>query len=111
MIKIKCLSDYAGRFRAVRPIAFKAGDEVEVDQDLAEYLSNDAPESFSFPKGFGSGKAPDAPPEDKMMDGKETTRKVLEKASVGELKDLLRSQGLPVGGRKKALIKRLMEGE
>ena len=103
MVKIKCLSDYAGRYRAVKPIAFKAGDEVEVDQDLAEYLSNDAPESFSFPKGFEAGKDLDAPPVDKMVG------EPLKKKSVGELKDMLRSKGLPVGGRKKALIKRLNE--
>ena len=110
MIKIKCKSGYASRFKD-KPLSFAAGFEGEVTEDIAEFLSRDAPENFDRPTGFSSGKAPSAPPEDKMIDGKEATRKVLEKASVGELKELLKSQGLPVGGRKKALIARLMGAE
>jgi len=105
MIKIKCVSAYKGRFKGVTPLGFGLGQEIEVEDDLAEYLFADSPESFEFPKGFGSAKAPSAPPADKQI------AEPLEKKGVGDLKELLRKKGLPVGGRKAALIKRLKEAE
>ena len=104
MIKIKCKSGYASRFKD-KPLSFAAGFEGEVTEDVAEFLARDAPENFTFPKGFGSGKALDAPPADKQI------AEPLEKKSVGDLKELLRKKKLPVGGRKKALIARLMGAE
>ena len=105
MIKIKCITGYKGRYKGVQPLGFGVGQEIEVEDDLAEYLLADSPESFKFPKGFGSGKAPSAPPVDKQI------AEPLEKKEVSELKELLREKGLKVGGRKKALIKRLREAE
>lgn len=102
MIKIKCKSNYASRFKD-KPLSFAAGFEGEITEDIAEFLSRDAPENFIFPKG--SRKAPSAPPKDKQI------AEPLEKKEVSELKELLREKGLKVGGRKKALIKRLREAE
>lgn len=104
MLKIKCKSHYASRFKD-KPLSFAAGFEGEVTEDIAEFLGRDAPENFTFPKGFGSRKALDAPPADKQI------AEPLEKKSVGELKAMLKEKKLPVGGRKKALIKRLREAE
>ena len=104
MMKIKCKSSYASRFKD-KPLSFGAGFEGEVTEEIADFLSRDAPGCFEFPKGFGSGKAPSAPAVDKMVSDP------LEKKSVGDLKELLRKMRLPVGGRKAALIKRLKEAE
>jgi hypothetical protein len=70
---------------------------IEVSEGEREWLMGDAPGCF---RDF-EGKGLDAPPEDKMIG------EPLEKKSVPELKAMLKDKGLPVGGRKDQLIKRL----
>ena len=97
MVKIKCLSSYFSRFKD-QPLAFAAGFEGEVTDEIADFLSRDAPGCFDL-----GAKAPSAPSVDKMVSDP------IEKKSVSELKVMLKERGLPVGGRKKALIARLAE--
>lgn len=58
MIKLKVLSDYQSRFKD-KKIGFGVGDIIEVSDDLADFLSRDAPENFE--------KAPDRPAKDKQI--------------------------------------------
>ena len=88
MTRLLVLSDYSNQ-----SVSYRAGVEIEVDPGEAEWLMRDSPGSFA--------KAPDAPVMDKMIG------EPLEKKSVPELKEMLRERGLPVGGRKDQLIKRL----
>jgi hypothetical protein len=99
MVPVKCLSSYVSRFKD-QPLAFAAGFDGEVTEEVAEFLGRDAPDNFVIGK-----KAPAAPAADKMIGDP------LEKKSVGELKEMLKKLELPVGGRKAALIARLKEAE
>lgn len=88
MPRLLVLSDYSNQ-----SVSYRAGAEIEVDPNEAEWLMRDSPGSFA--------KAPDAPVMDKMIG------EPLEKKSVPELKEMLRERGLSIGGRKDQLIKRL----
>ena len=98
MVKIKCKASYFSRFKD-QPLAFAEGFDGEVTEEIADFLSRDAPGCFDI------AKAPSAPPANKMISDP------IEKKSVSELKELLRAKKLPVGGRKSALVKRLKEAE
>lgn len=88
MPKLLVKSDYANQ-----EVSYKAGAEIIVDPEMAEWLMRDSPGSFE--------KAPDEPVMDKMIG------EPLEKKSVPELKKILKAKGLPVGGKKADLIERL----
>ena len=60
-MKLYVLSDYKNR-----QLSYTAGDEIEVDPEVANYLIADSPGSFSYepPK---AEKAVDEPPADKQV--------------------------------------------
>jgi hypothetical protein len=90
--KLLVISPYKSNFGS-----FEAGEVIEVSEGEKEWLMGDAPDCFRDQDEKGL----DAPFEDKMIG------EPLEKKSVPELKEMLRERGLPVGGRKDQLIKRL----
>ena len=62
MIRLKAKSDYTSRYRD-KKIGYAAGDIIEASEDLADFLSRDAPENFVEVKG----KAPASPSMDKAV--------------------------------------------
>lgn len=70
-MKIKVKSSYASRFKD-RRVAYAAGDEIEVEEDLAAFLFRDSPDSFEEAKAKKApakkeAKAKVSPPKDKAV--------------------------------------------
>jgi hypothetical protein len=59
MMKLYVLNDYKNR-----QLSYQAGDEIEVDPDVAAYLVADAPGSFAYEPPI---KGLDEPPKDKAV--------------------------------------------
>ena len=102
MIRLQVLSSYANQ-----TVSYSAGEVIEVDENLGEFLLKDSKESFRLLDAVMSEKSLDAPPAHKAI----LTAPAYKKMTAPQLRKELALRGLPQTGKKAELVKRLEDNE
>ena len=100
-IKLRVLGSYDSAMRH-----YQKGDSVTTDRETAEFLMRDSPGTFEVMQAETEIKMVDGPPKDKMMRSED-----YESKSFGDLREELKSRGLPSGGPRSELEKRLKRAD